>query len=407
MKVLIITPYFYDETKRQFAVNKTGFGFLMKDIASYGARLNEVFMLSSAITPECEISGFHVVSHTWVNVIKNIKVRNVLKGIYAFYSIKQDFKNRLKHIYYAIDSGYTEKVIKKLNPDIVHFHAVGYRTELWIDICEKLGVKYVLTLHGLVGFQRDVTLEEKKSEKKLLEKASVKKKPITVISTGIKNRIKKGYGIDNNIIVVTNGTNVIPIFPKNFIDIHAKHNIPPNRKIMLCVGNISKNKNQEQLIRAFDILSPIIKKKLHLLILGNINHSLKLDTLIDEMKLTKHIKLCGFVNKEDLISYFKCADYNVLVSIDEGFGLSIIEAFSYGIPTVTFPDLDAVPDLYDKRVMVLANERSDHELALAIEKMCNLNWDRDFIREYAKKFSLERMAKEYNDVYLKAVREDC
>lgn len=401
MKVLIITPYFYFNYKRQFAVNNTGFGFLLKEIASYLSDIDEVYILSSVITEESEIDGFTVVSHNWTDILKNLRIRNLLIGLHDIFSDKLDFKNKIKRIYYAIDSGYTEKTIKKLKPDIVHFHAVGYRTELGINICDRLNQKYVLTFHGLVGLEENTQLHLKNSERKLLEDACEKNTPVTVISTGIKNRIEKYYNLKNtnNINVVTNGTNVELEKAKPDINIREKYDIPADGKIMLCIGNISKRKNQEQLIRAFSLLKFETKNNLFTLILGNIDENLRLDKMISEQKLDKNIKLCGFIKKEELRSYYEAADYNVLVSIDEGFGLSMIEAFIYGIPTITFPDLDAVPDIYNEQAMVLAKGRSDEELANAIECLIEKRWNKNFIREYAKKFSLERMAKEYHEVY--------
>lgn len=407
MKVLIITPYLYYNNKNQFAVNSTGFGFLLKEIASYLSDIDEVYVLSSVITEECEIDGFTIVSHKWTDVLKNLTIRNLLIGLHDTFSDKLDFKNKIKRIYYAIDSGYTEKTIKKLKPDIVHFHAVGYRTELGVNICERLNQKYVLTLHGLVGLEENTQLHLKTSERKLLEDACEKNIPLTVISTGIKNRIEKYYNLNttNNINVVTNGTNIEPEKAKPDINIREKYNIPTDGKIMLCIGNISKRKNQEQLIRAFSLLKFETKNNLFILILGNIDESLRLDEMISEQKLDKNIKLCGFIKKEELISYYEAADYNALVSIDEGFGLSMIEAFIYGIPTITFPDLDAVPDIYNEHAMILTKGRSDDELANAIECLVKKSWDKNFIQEHAKKFSLGRMAKEYHEVYLATLEE--
>lgn len=408
MKVLIITPYFYESSRKEFTKNRTGYGILLHQIASYGSKLDDIFMLTTSITPTFEIGGFKVISHTWTDIIRNIKFRNIIIAIKNFIKIKQSLKNKLKYFFYSIDSGYTEEVIKKLKPDIVHFHTVGYRTEIGINICETINQKYLLTLHGLVGFAENTSPYLKESEKKLLVHAVKNNIVVTVISTGIKYRIETHYEIKDtdNILVVTNGTDTNQKKLDNYKDIRKMHGIPTNRKIMLCIGNISKNKNQEQLIRAYSILDPKVKENLNILILGNNDKSLGLDKLINNLKVNNNIKLCGFVNREDIMSYFNAADYNTIVSIDEGFGLSIIEAFTYGIPTVTFPDLDAVPDLYNENVMVLANSRSDIDLAYAIEKLYYTDWCNDFICEYSKNFSLEKMSEKYHHIYNKILYED-
>ena len=90
-------------------------------------------------------------------------------------------------------------------------------------------------------------------------------------------------------------------------------------------------------------------------------------------------------------------------SISEGFGLSIIEGFVYGKPTVAFADLAAVPDLYHEKAMVLVKERSDIALANGMLKVMNNNWDATWITKYAENFSFEVMAKRYLNVYQKIV----
>lgn len=100
------------------------------------------------------------------------------------------------------------------------------------------------------------------------------------------------------------------------------------------------------------------------------------------------------------------SSYNALVSIDEGFGLSFIEGFKHGLPAVSFSDLDAIPDIYDPKVMILADERTDKCLAKAIEKLCHINWDCSYIKDYAKKFSYEKMADNYRSIYRDILNEE-
>jgi glycosyltransferase involved in cell wall biosynthesis len=244
------------------------------------------------------------------------------------------------------------------------------------------------------------------SEYKLIKKLCERKIPITVISSGIKKRIIEDYGLidADKIKVIVNGTNTNLGDNEDTLDIHKEYQIPKDSKIILYVGTISKNKNQTQFIKAFDLLNSRVKDNLYLLILGNIKDCPEIKKMIEEKELTKHIKLCGFVSKNKLTSYYKIADYNALVSLDEGFGLSIIEAFVYGVPTITFNDLDAVEDIYDERAVYLVNKRTDEDLAKGIENFVGIEWDTEFIRGYAKKFSLERMAEEYNRLYIELLK---
>ena len=406
MRIMIVTPYLYYENIVRFTKNKTGYGLLLNEISKYGSKFNDIYVLTRSIGHELKIEQYKIISHTYKDILKSFNFKRLINGIQKSLEIDDKIFNRLKHIYYSIDAKYLEKAIMTIRPDIVHFHTVGYSTELGIEVCEKLNQRYLLTLHGLVGFSDSTPNHLKMSEYKLIKKLCERKIPITVISSGIKKRIIEDYGLidADKIKVIVNGTNTNLGDNEDTLDIHKEYQIPKDSKIILYVGTISKNKNQTQFIKAFDLLNSRVKDNLYLLILGNIKDCPEIKKMIEEKELTKHIKLCGFVSKNKLTSYYKIADYNALVSLDEGFGLSIIEAFVYGVPTITFNDLDAVEDIYDERAVYLVNKRTDEDLAKGIENFVGIEWDTEFIRGYAKKFSLERMAEEYNRLYIELLK---
>ena len=43
-----------------------------------------------------------------------------------------------------------------------------------------------------------------------------------------------------------------------------------------------------------------------------------------------------------------------------------MEGFAYGVPSLTFADLNAVFDIYDETAMLLCHERSDEALSAAM-----------------------------------------
>jgi glycosyltransferase involved in cell wall biosynthesis len=103
-------------------------------------------------------------------------------------------------------------------------------------------------------------------------------------------------------------------------------------------------------------------------------------------------------------NYYAQSDFVISTSINEAFGLTFIEGFVYGLPAITFPDLDAVPDLYDEKVMILANDRTDSSLKNAILFALEKEWDPTYIKKYAQKFSAEIMVEKYNDLYTSNIK---
>ena len=82
--------------------------------------------------------------------------------------------------------------------------------------------------------------------------------------------------------------------------------------------------------------------------MGNDRLNGRLQKRVKELSLDNNIVFCGFIDKENIPSYINQSDINVVASLDEGFGLSMIECFVHGVPTVTFSDLDAIEDIYNE-----------------------------------------------------------
>jgi glycosyltransferase involved in cell wall biosynthesis len=408
MKVLILASYIYDDAVEEFTKNKTGFGLMVKEIANNVSAFDEVYLLTRVITQGKHDKDYEVLRHKWKDVFGSLSIKYLFKGIKEALSFKQNVKGRLRHVYYYLDGGYVKKTIKQINPDIVHIHGVGHNTKAYIMVCKELSIPYMVTLHGLIGLNDSVLLEqhEKNIEKFFLIESERNNVTVTVISSGIKKRIINNYGLLNgdNIRIITNGTNT-QIINSTRANIREKYNIPDANKIIICVGNISQRKNQLEVIKAFSKIENEYKEKISILFLGNDCMDGAFQESISELGYEKNLIPCGFVDKRDIPSYLTQAELNIVASIDEGFGLSIIESFVYGVPTVTFSDLDAIEDLYHENAIMLVNDRSDKALAQGIEKALRTNWDKEWIKEYSKQFSLEKMTEEYHKCYLEVVKK--
>lgn len=184
------------------------------------------------------------------------------------------------------------------------------------------------------------------------------------------------------------------------LDISKKHNIPEGAKILLYVGNISTNKNQAQMVRAYNLLPKEVQNETYVLFLGRNNESgYSLDSIINETGNSQHLVLCGNIDKEDIASYYQQADGVALLSIAEGFGLSLIEGMHFGVPCMTFTDLDAFNDIYSETSVVAIPNRSDQTVADCMQQLLLGKWNEKAIREYSKRFEASAMADNYINVY--------
>lgn len=403
MKVLLAVPYIYDKQYKEFTKNSTGLGILLTQIYEHFAKDNDAYLISHVITK----GHGNILPHTVGDVLRHMRWKDLIQGIRCALSYPQGISGRLKYLYYCMNKGYVLHTIRKLQPDVVHINGASIRNKPYVEACRELGVKYVLTLHGLKGLDESTKAPgwNKVYEKEVILECEKRGIPMTVISTGIKERIEKHYlnAQSRCITVVPNGTNVEQKNNVPETDLRKRYNIPNDAMIAISVGTVCERKNQMQIVEAMPLVCKKSDKDLYVFLCGTDSTDGAVQQRINELGLTDRVFVLGFVPYEQMGNMYAQADFNILASLDEGFGLGMIEAFVYGLPSVTFADLDAIPDIYDESAMLLCADRSTEALADAICQTMVTTWNKDEIIEYSKEFSLEQMAKNYQKVFEKAL----
>ena len=430
MKVMIIAPYIYDDNIIEFTKNKTGFGIMVQNIVSSVAELENVVLLTRVITKGKNEKKFKILSHTWGQFFSNAKLKDWLIGIKAFFANGVTVKDKARHVFYEVDGGYVRKQIQKEKPDIVHIHGIGTITESYIRICEEMKVRYTVTLHGLIGLNDSVSapVYEKQIERDFLIKAEKNNIPISVISSGMKARIEEKYleKKANNITVITNGTKksnendtkfireegtlTQEKFQEYYSDCLKQNDLYPKlsdtyaylqyskkngKKILFFVGNITKNKNQMQ---AVEILKNTkVFENILLVLWGREVDNGEVRKKIAEYQLHKNVILGGFNDRMDI--FWKFCDVNLFLSLNDGFGLPIVEGYMHGVPCVTFEDLDATQDLYYPEAMLKVKDRSNESVTDTLKIALDKNWKYEEIIEIGNMFSIDIMSEKYVNWY--------
>ena len=114
-------------------------------------------------------------------------------------------------------------------------------------------------------------------------------------------------------------------------EIRKKLGFSETQKIIVCVGELLPNKNQQMVIR---VMKDIVKEysDAKLLLAGNGPEKVNLENLINSLGLDKNVKMLGYVT--NLQEYQKIADIAVSCSKREGLPLNIVEAMLSGTPVV-------------------------------------------------------------------------
>lgn len=395
MKVLAVATNTYNPKYKEFTRTRSGYGYMVNDIVCSTANIEDIYLLTHQFTPGYNTGKYTILAHTKFDVIRHATIRNVIQGIRDFFLYKESLGLRLRNLYYLIDKGCFEYYLEALHPDIVHIHGLTISMKPYVDVCKQKGINFMITLHGLNGKVQKVSKHDKEYERSALNELSELGILVSVVSSGVRNDIKRLYGIESpRIQVILNGTRICKKIPEK--KKHDGYNI-------VCIGNISSRKNQMQLIRAFRLLDDDFQKNVMIHFCGDNPESIDIEGEIAKCNYPQNIIYHGFIERSELDELWASADLNVVASIVEGFGLSIIEGYSRGIPTLTFSDLSACIDLYDECAMICVDERTDTGLKNGIEKAINAHWDASKIHEWSKHFSLDAIAEKYVDTYKRII----
>lgn len=171
-----------------------------------------------------------------------------------------------------------------------------------------------------------------------------------------------------------------------------------NKKIIFSVGNISENKNQKQLI---EILHQCQEDNVVAIIFGREADNGFVRGKILDYHLEEKVILVGYC--DHIQEYWQYADINILFSVNDGFGLSIIEGYVNGVPSLAFADLDATVDVYSPETMVKIPSREALIIIDMMKTALNKNWNKPQIERFGRKFSIEAMTDKYLHMYKKII----
>jgi alpha-1,6-mannosyltransferase len=189
----------------------------------------------------------------------------------------------------------------------------------------------------------------------------------TLVASDRLAQVLRDWGV-RNVRVLSLGVN-IDIFHPDESDAEATReslDIDPNRKLLLYVGRLAKEKNTARLFRAFEILQRRRPNDFHLVVIGDGTQRRELHKLQTRTKNVSSIRYCA--EPAELARYYRAADLFVHPGVQETFGLVALESQACGTPVVGIRG-SAMDDLIFHDQKDWAHENTAEALADAITQM--------------------------------------
>lgn len=215
---------------------------------------------------------------------------------------------------------------------------------------------------------------------------------VVAISDYVKNTAIKALGIPpGRLARIYNGVKTLEPPPA----------VPGQSRYILCVGSLQPHKNLPRILRAFRNLRTR-HPELQLRLVGRRQARFTDDPAMAELMQTPGLEFLGYVSDSELARAYADAALFCYPSLEEGFGLPVLEAMSLGTPVIT-SNVSCLPEIAGDCAR-LVDPFSEEAIEGAMREI--LGWSAEQRAEvvakgrlHAGRFTWEAAAKGYLEVY--------
>lgn len=337
--------------------------------------------------------------------------------VYVFAPINKGYKDRNKNVfrYPSLDIGYKikfplpipysrkiDKEIAKLDLDIIHSQHPNLLGSAAMKWAKRKNIPLVFTWHTIYDrYTHYVPLLPKKLAAKWIIKNSVRyanhADKIIIPTKSVKKTIEKWGVVNKNITIIPTGVD-----EKMFINyksekvankIKSELRIDKNKKIILSISRLTEEKNVIFLMKE---IAKVLKNNLDtVFVLGGEGYLKdELVKIANEAKVSSRVFFVGLIRKEEIKNYMNLADIFVYASKSETQGTIITEAMYAGLSIVAVNALGVGDLIEDGKIGLLSTVRGN-DFSRRVEEL--------IINEKLMKSLGENAKKEAKDKYTSKV----
>lgn len=281
-----------------------------------------------------------------------------------------------------------------------------------LEVCICTG-KFSLWMSGIVKiFASDAKLiavvhgseaNFKKGFSHYLTKRSLNKMThIIAVSNFTKSLLKRF--VVKEIDVIPNGID------ENFTTLITQKNPLDKENLrLLTVGNVTERKGQQNVITALPVLK-IEYTNLVYNIVGLPTQRNKLENTAEALGVAKFIKFHGKVDHDTLLDIYSKNDIFIMLSQNiaggevEGFGISILEANSFGLPAIGSNNCGIEDAIDHRKTGILVNPKNAEEIRCAINEIAeNYAWYSQNAIEWAANHNWSNIIRSYHNLIIKPI----
>ena len=351
-----------------------------------------------------EATSIHTIR--WVNSLSEKGIEVILVSLKGEVDIIGKINENVKVIYlpFGTKLGYylnvfaLKKIISKEKPDLINAHyASGYGTLGRLSGFNKK----LLNVWGSDVYDFP---NESKVKKRIIEKNLKSYTAIASTSYCMAEETKKYLEDKSKEIFIT----PFGVDTKKFKNLNIEKN--KNELVIGIVKTLTENYGIEYLIRAIKELENTLDienyKKIRLLIYGKGELKNKLEALTKELQIEDKVIFKGYISNEDVPKALNEMDIFVVPSINESFGVAVVEAMACEIPVIASSVGGLKEVIVDKETGYLVPKKDHKEIAKYLKKLILDKNLRTSLGENGRKRVLENYNWDSNVKYMIKIYEE-
>ncbi len=349
------------------------------------------------------LSRSSFMNHRWRRdaLAKDYEYENVRVFFARYFTMPFEFSRRRRG-----DDAFkaVRKIIKtkKIYFDLIHAHFTYPSGYVGAKLKEDYKKPMILTVHE----DRDGLLNEIFSNNKNIIYTWNSADKIIRVNEKDLIEFKKLHIDDTKLMFLPNGYSQDLFLQMDSNNARIKLKLPLDRVILVNIASLEAYKGQKYIIESMKkILNTRQDIMLYIIGQGSLRNSLQ--SLINEYGLQDNIILAGGNKpREEIPLWMNACDIFVLPSLSEGNPTVMFEALGCGKPFIG-TNVGGIPEIIiNDKLGILVEPKDPEGLAQVILRALEAEWDAEYILEYAKRFTWDRVTNKLIRTYSEILKTD-
>jgi glycosyltransferase involved in cell wall biosynthesis len=240
-------------------------------------------------------------------------------------------------------------LFEKWGPRDALFHGLNQRLPL------RRFKRQIATFHDLFVMTAEYSTSEFRARfSEQARRAAETADRVIAVSHFTANQVEQLLGVERSRIrVIHHGIQPLPVYPR----------LP--EKMILHVGAIQQRKNISRLVRAFAAVSA----EWRLVLAGSAGYGAEeILREIENSAARDRISVTGYVSNNEMARFYAKASIFAFPSLDEGFGMPVLEAMRAGVAVVA-SNRSAIPEVCGDSALMF-DPLNEEALAGALRQLC-------------------------------------